>query len=64
MILILKGMFVLIILVAMAMILLGINRLFTNDFAEEEELNILREEVKATEQVMTRQNIFRKFLGR
>ncbi|MDE6259090.1 MAG: hypothetical protein K2M53_12010 [Muribaculaceae bacterium] len=65
MILILKGMLVLIILVAMVMILLGINQLFSGNFQnEEEETNVLRKEVEERDEVITSQNLFRKFLGR
>ncbi|MDE5790093.1 MAG: hypothetical protein K2H96_02540 [Muribaculaceae bacterium] len=65
MILIIKGMLVLIILVAMVMILLGINQLFTGNLqAEEEETNQLRNDVNDKDEVLTSQNLFRKFLGR
>ncbi|MBD5184880.1 MAG: hypothetical protein HDS97_08345 [Bacteroidales bacterium] len=65
MILILKGMLVLIILVAMVMILLGINQLFSGNFQnEEEETKVLRKEVEERDEVITSQNLFRKFLGR
>lgn len=65
MILILKGMLVLIILVAMVMILLGINQLFSGNFQnEEEETKVLRNEVEERDEVITSQNLFRKFLGR
>ena len=65
MILLLKGMLVLIILVAMVMILLGINQLFSGNFQnEEEETKVLRKEVEERDEVITSQNLFRKFLGR
>ncbi|MBD5288455.1 MAG: hypothetical protein HDS28_05200 [Bacteroides sp.] len=65
MILILKGMLVLIILVAMVMILLGINQLFTGNFhTEEEEINQLRKDIDEKDDVITSQSLFRKFLGR
>lgn len=65
MIVILKVMLVLIILVAMVMILLGINQLFSGNLqAEEEEINRLRNDVNDKDEVITPQNIFRKFLGR
>ncbi|MDE6409376.1 MAG: hypothetical protein K2K81_03910 [Muribaculaceae bacterium] len=58
-------MLVLIILVAMVMILLGINRLFTGSLqTEEEETNQLRNDVNDKDDVLTSQNVFRKFLGR
>lgn len=65
MILILKGMLVLIILVAMVMILLGINQLFTGNLhTEEEEINQLRNDIDEKDDVITSQSLFRKFLGR
>ncbi len=65
MIAIVKFMLVLIILVAMVMILLGINRLFTGSLqTEEEETNQLRNDVNDKDDVLTSQNVFRKFLGR
>lgn len=58
-------MLVLIILVAMVMILLGINQLFTGNLqVEEEETNQLRNDVNEKDEVLTSQNVFRKFLGR
>ncbi|MDE7413715.1 MAG: hypothetical protein K2N05_08025 [Muribaculaceae bacterium] len=65
MIAILKAMLVLIILVAMVMILIGINKLFTGEILmEEEATDCLRNDVKEKAEVMTSQNIFRRFLGR
>lgn len=65
MIVIIKAMLVLIILVAMVMILMGINHLFAdNTMAEEEEVAKLRTAVEEKEDVITPQNIFRRFLGR
>lgn len=58
-------MLVLIILVAMVMILLGINQLFSGNLqTEEEDINRFRNEVNDNDDVMTSQNLFRKFLGR
>ncbi|MBD5328676.1 MAG: hypothetical protein HDS03_02100 [Bacteroides sp.] len=58
-------MLVLIILVAMVMILLGINQLFSGNLqTEEEDINRFRNEINDKDDVMTSQNLFRKFLGR
>ena len=58
-------MLVLIILVAMVMILLGINQLFTGNLhTEEEEINQLRNDIDEKDDVITSQSLFRKFLGR
>ena len=65
MIAIIKAMLVLVILVAMVMILLGINQLFTGNLqTEEEDTNSFRNDVNDKEDVLTSQNLFRKFLGR
>lgn len=65
MIVIVKAMLVLIILVAMVMILLGINQLFSGNLqTEEEEIKQLRDDVNDNDEVITPQNVFRKFLGR
>lgn len=58
-------MLVLIILVAMVMILLGINQLFTGNLrTEEDDTNRLRNDVNDKDEVLTSQNVFRRFLGR
>ena len=65
MIAIIKAMLVLVILVAMVMILLGTNQLFTGNLqTEEEDTNSFRNDVNDKEDVLTSQNLFRKFLGR
>lgn len=49
----------------MVMILLGINHLISADSSvEEQEIAKLRNAVDEKEEVMTPQNLFRRFLGR
>lgn len=60
----LKIFLVFIILVAMAVILLGINQLFAGNFTtHSEEAEELRKDVKTGDEIMTRYNAFRQFLG-
>lgn len=60
----LKFILVLVILVAMIVILLGINQLFSGNFSSsEKETSDFRREVREKDEVMSSQNLFRRFLG-
>lgn len=60
----LKIFLVFIILVAMTIILLGINHLFAGNFnTNSEEADELRNDVSHGDEVMTRFNSFRQFFG-
>lgn len=65
MIAILKFILVLIILVAMIIILLGINHLFSGNFSSsEKETSDFRREVREGDDVMSSHNLFHQFLDK